>query len=472
MHPPGGTGRPPRPARRGSVDESATIPCELTEAERADSQGAEVLVHSAGWRGRVLSRPEPNEPLLVTGYGRMREWVGPGSHNMYVNRDWMSKARPDVGIGLTVNSAAFGLENDGSAMKITQRPGTVCDSGDSAGYIYWSGHQLDRLVFDVEIGHPDIELVVRSLRYIEGAASVSTIAYSKSGVGTYTGQTAYLTSGDFTGRGIGIYASILTTPSNPVRSDKFVRIFNARLIGRYIPEHDTSVLVRDILGEPASPYITLTPEPFDVMEFDAWSPAARKMSELMKAYHIEYGEYDGLDSDGMPATRPYVFDRPEEPAYLLRLEDCVSLPKIEHARLDELTSGTIVMYRDASNYSKYIEAADSDTTHPLVRMGLTRYGVIDIGSTAAYPYDAAATANADNGRPRIKGEATTDRLLTITGAPADHARVKCGEVVRVEWLGIDARIERIEWRGRYITLTLDNEPYRLDMMLAKLAQRE
>ena len=207
------------------------------------------------------------------------------------------------------------------------------------------------------------------------------------------------------------------------------------------------------------------------MEFQDGTSTNDKMNELMRLYPIEYGWYSAKALDGLDTVIPHVFDRPTTAAYMLRLADCPSLPRLEQALLDELTSGTVVYYRSTSGARLRLELADEDPSHPLVRSGYARWGVVDISDTQDDPVTVGTLANAENGRARIKGDVTTDKLLTINGAPADVARVRCGEMCYVIELGITARIERVEWQGRYVTLTLDSAGYRLDAYLANLAAK-
>ena len=418
------TGHPTMSASRGIGYEAATIPCELTDAERADIQGAVVHVHSTGWRGVVLARPEANEPLLVAGYGKWHGSLNTLGPDMYAKLDWMGDAQPYERVPASANPAAFVLDNPNATMTITQSPGTTCGNGDRAGYGYWYGRPLEALKFDCTIAHADMELRI----YASDAPGLANrLVYTKSGVGTYTNQSATLSEIldiQYVGMGFIVYGWIRTTPSTPSRSDKWVRIFNSKVVGAPTYTFDTLELSKSIIARAsgtslpdAYPYITLTPVSYGSMEFQDGTSTNDKMNELMRLYPIEYGWYSAKALDGLDTVIPHVFDRPTTAAYMLRLADCPSLPRLEQALLDELTSGTVVYYRNTAGARLRLELADEDPSHPLVRSGYARWGVVDINDTQDDPITVATLANAENGRARIKGDVTTDKLLTINGAP-------------------------------------------------------
>ena len=466
------TGHPTMSAARGVGYEAATIPCYLTETERADIQGAVVHVHSTGWRGVVLARPEPNEPLLVSGYGK---WAGSLSKRkvMYAKTDWMSDAEEDNSIPVGSQPSAFELSNPNATMTIAQSPGSVCNAGDHAGYMYWGDTPLNFLRFDCLIAHNDLRLRIYALL---SPGVLGALVYEQDGAGTYTSQGAFFSDA----YGFAVYGYVDVTPSAPSRMDKYVRIYNTKLFGDVVsptiatPQITANILENNI-PEPYyltaaeyAPFTAQTDWDLGVLEFDS-TTANEQFAELMRLAPIEYGWYSEDQAVIGNACVPHVFDRPTTAAYMLRLADCPSLPRLEQATLNELTSGTIVHYTDAAGRSATLTVPDTDPTHPLVALGIPRYGEIDAQAAAATKAAAiGALANAENGRARIKGDVTTDRLLTINGGPADTARVKAGEMCYVAELDITARIERVEWQGRYVTLTLDSAGYRLDAYLAAL----
>lgn len=150
-------------------------------------------------------------------------------------------------------------------------------------------------------------------------------------------------------------------------------------------------------------------------------------------------------------------------------------PRIEMAALDEMTSGVIVRYQRVDGTGTSLTVPDTDPTHPLVALGIVRYGEVTIETTDDLEAAAIAAAyNSAHGRWRVRGSVTVRSLVTITGGVADRHKVRPGEFMRLtgtDMGAVDVRIERITYEGRLITLEFDGGEYRLDRMLAHLRAR-
>lgn len=227
----------------------------------------------------------------------------------------------------------------------------------------------------------------------------------------------------------------------------------------------------------AYPFIQHTAQPLMPLMFDS-TTMNEKFATLMERAPIEYGWYEGLHWDvaTFPVDAfPHVWDRPTAPAYLLPLHSCEELPQLELSSLDEMTSGTYVHYERPDGMKTTYAGPDQDKTHPLVALGIQRYGEV----SAQVDDDTAAgmvawEANAENGRQRVRGSVTVRTLLTIDGAVADLTAVRGGDIVRLtgsEAGAIDVRLLRMTVEGELIKLEFDSGDYRLDALLANLSAR-
>lgn len=465
------TGHPSMTAARGVGYESATIPCDLTDQERVDIQGAVVHVHSTGWHGVVLARPEPNEPLLVSGFGK---WAGSLVPRGVIFADsrldnWRAWV-PDTtyeGDGITPPVLLSG----GWYFGLTK--GVEVGSYANRGMGYYDPRGIDRIEFTWEKTKANTAygLVVYS-----GSADgiITTTLYTNTGTG------ASVIAGSPGDEFFVVALYNAGTAWTPTAGGEGIYVRDLVVYGTGAATIDTSQVAENILdfevplpyyvnGVGRFPFTTHTPTTFESLTYDEGSTCNDKFADLMRRAPIEYGWYSENQQVLGDACIPHVFDRPTAAAYMLRLADCPSLPLLEQATLDELTSGTWVTYANAAGHKRSTFVADTDPTHPLVALGIPRYGYLDIGTAKLADAQAAgAVANAENGRARLKGDVTTARLMTINGAVADTASVKCGEMCYVAELGITARIERIQWHGRYVTLTLDSAGYELDALLARI----
>ncbi|NTW29450.1 MAG: hypothetical protein HGA39_08840, partial [Coriobacteriia bacterium] len=132
---------------------------------------------------------------------------------------------------------------------------------------------------------------------------------------------------------------------------------------------------------------------------------------------------------------------------------------------------------DVNSKELYVDVTDTDPTHPLVALGITRYGDLTVDTTSS---STATTLGqlylADNGRKQVKGTVTTRYVRTNTGADVYLPNIRPGKMVRLLGLPdgyVDCIVKKTTCTGdKIVALELDNAPYSLDIALAQLAKRE
>ena len=276
--------------------------------------------------------------------------------------------------------------------------------------------------------------------------------------------------------------------STPNLSAQGIAVYNIDIRGRDLPAVNSLTVTNDIIDTDIDAPYGLTPvQVYPFIEHSPWvlSPLMfdsttmnEKFATLMERAPIEYGWYEGRhwDSEAFPPDAfPHVWDRSRDPAYLIALSSCEEPPRIEMAALDEMTSGVIVRYQRVDGTDTSLTVPDTDPTHPLVALGIVRYGEVTIETTDDLEAAAIAAAyNTAHGRWRVRGSVTVRSLVTITGGAADRHRVRPGEYMRLTGTdagAVDVRIERITYEGALMTLEFDGGEYRLDRMLAHLRAR-
>jgi len=199
--------------------------------------------------------------------------------------------------------------------------------------------------------------------------------------------------------------------------------------------------------------------------------ASTKIAELAKYAAWDYGWYMELVA-GEPACVPQWVARSTTPDYVVRLDLAVSYD-LDESSFDELVSAVRVNYQTADGRSAFTDVLDTDTTHPLVAQGITRYGDISVQTSSSST--ATAIGNlylAENGREQVKGSIVTRRVMTSTGADVYLPDIRPGKMVRVYGLPDGQRdciLKRVSCTGDTIcTLELDNEPYDLAIALARI----
>lgn len=487
--PVGGTERPLKIEGHPSMSwvrnlgcEKASIPAAREELDALDLQGAVVRIHGAGWWGVVIERPEPGRALSALGYGA---WAGSLDRRAVLYSDnrlssW-SQWQPQGGsggdgitpaiktwtgsgyyIGLTRNVAVGSYANQGISFtdertftrlqmtwlktKANTSYGLVVYSGNTPGVISRTEYTSTGTGATLDLPLPLDTVWVAVAAYNPGVAWTPSLG----------GEGIYVTGLLVTGRDM----SSITTAT--VAED----IINAEVPDPY-----------GVSGIMMYPFTMHTARALSPCHFEASTPN-EKFEELTTRCPIEYGWYDGRHYDRTfgQACFPHIWDRPTAPAYVLLLHSLETPPGLDYARLDEMTSGTMVRYELPDGRTAAVWSSGSDLTHPLVALGIKRIGEVTIQATAAEAQLVADEANAENGRQRVRGSVTLRRgeLKTTTGADADFYGVRPGEIVRL--IGtpngyVDVRIHRATWSGDLMTLELDGSGYRLDALLAQLAAR-
>jgi hypothetical protein len=244
---------------------------------------------------------------------------------------------------------------------------------------------------------------------------------------------------------------------------------------RYTGQTTTAVITDVITDEIPATYLT------DSAAHRAWigtestslneivfaaTDAATKIAEVSKYVAWDFGWYMERVA-GQPTCVPHWAARSTTPDYIVDIAECES-HDIDESGLDELASAVWTTY-DGGAFG----TADTDTAHPLVALGITRYGDLTVSTdTLATAQAAAAQYLADNGRPQVKGSLTTRVLRSAYGVPVYLPDVRPGQMVRLYGLPDGQRdcvIKRITCDGQDLaTVELDNTPYRLDTMLARI----
>jgi len=462
-------GQPRFSSARFGGYEAATIPCLLDDEEHSTVLGATVRIHGVTgivWQGIVTRRPRRGEPLLAQGWG----WCGTLGRRkvLYAKTDFpgkLSEYRPASTYG-----SAFTANIENGTIKIAQSPGTSCSAGDWMAYYYWGDLPLDRLEFTANVAHPDVALRIYSS---DAPMATSTLVYNKTATGSQTGQTADLGGK----RGFLILCYVEVTPSTPSRMDKYVTMSSAVLYGTDVTPLTTANLVTDILENEidvrymptVGGFIEAEPTVIEPLEFDA-TDANTKLREITKYAAYDFGWY----MEGQQCL-PHWTPTSTTPDYVIRIEDAESYD-IDESSLDELVSAVVVKYEDANGTPTTATVMDTDPAHPLVQLGIVRYGEVEAQTaSAATAADIGSLYLSERGRAQVKGSVTTRTVYTATGAPAYLPDIRCGRMALVAFPDGQRQciIERVECVGDSIaTITLDNAGYRLDIALAKLAKNE
>lgn len=467
-------GPPVFSAAQGIGYEAATIPCELSEWEREGVLGATVHIHGTGWRGIVTRRPSDHEPLLARGWG----WCGTLGRRkaLYADTQFLGELMDYTVLGK--NAGAFDCSIAGGVVTMGQAPGTTARSGDYRGYYYRSDVELTKLTFSANVNHADVTLSIRGLD-ASGAPFGTSVA--KTATRTYTGLSFTFDAGTYGFRMI----AICGTASTPSRFDKWVTVYDMVIYGTDVSTVNTGNVALDVITNEIDPlwltqddahraWIESETTAVVPLVFSEDSTANAKFETLAVHAANEYGWYSEL-VNGVEECVPHWFPRSTTPDYVLKVSECESV-QLDESSLDELSSVERVHYETIDGRATYTDVTDTDPTHPLVRLGISRYADVSVQTSSSTTATAIGTlAAAENGRRKVKGSVTTRKLLSITGVLADPYAVRGGQMVRVLGLRggyVDAIVRRVEWCGDMLTLTLDNDGYRLDIALAKLSVRQ
>lgn len=482
-------GHPTFSAARGVGCETASIPVAREELDAPDLQGAVVRIHGAGWWGVIIERPEPGRPLSVLGYGA---WAGSlvkysALYSATRVDDWTSWEGSGDGITpaiQTPNGWYFGITKGVPLTAYANRGVQFYDPRGISPYVVSWTKTKANANYGIVIYEGSSEGVIRS--------TVTTSTDTSGLIEGVPGSAVPGLPSDTTWVAVALYTTAAFTPSAGSEGIYVTVQLWGKTITYALDEEpyeytvlptSTDAVVYDVLMN-AIPLDYRLADPVDIQavaqqhssvdvtpySVDSATPN-EVFADLMVRAPIEYGWYD---RHGVCA--PDIADRTDTPAYILSLDSLETPPSLDYARLDEMTSGTVVNYRAVDGSARALTVPDTDPTHPLVALGITRYDSIDVDTTdAAEAAAIGAAANAENGRMRVRGSVTVrDEMRTIDGAPVDRHRVRPGEMLRL--IGtragtVDVRIHRVTWLGDVMTLELDGSGWRLDAYLASLDAR-
>jgi hypothetical protein len=222
-------------------------------------------------------------------------------------------------------------------------------------------------------------------------------------------------------------------------------------------------------------YIATEATAVEPLVFDSCD-ALTKLTELTKYAAYDYGWYcEPIQGSGSVCV-PHWTARSTTPDYIIGLADAEGYD-LDESALDELASVVRVNHTDPRGRAATTDVTDTDTTHPLVALGITRYHDVSAQTTSTATASAVGTlALAEVGRPQTKGSIVTRYVYTATGAPAYLPDIRPGQMVRVFGLADGKRdciVRRVTCTSdRLASIELDNEGYALEVYLAKLAKRE
>ena len=465
--------------------EAATIPCQLSDEERLNVLGARIRLHGVtgiAWQGICTRRPGRDEPLVAQGWG----WCGTLHRReaYYCDTD-MSPWRETHAVRAGTNGVGRNLDIEVDIREediyFLWAAGRTFPIG-AYNAIFRNIPQTNKCVLTFDWTRPnqnDRYLIVDS-----GVADTGTTVGDRTTFTTQwtqptgsggTSGTATITMTGTLIDAIRIRAGTAaqTTPANT----DGILVSNIKLYN--VPDVttiNTANVITDILtNEIDSDYLAAVGDYIDaeatVVEpliFDSCD-ANTKLAELGK-----YAAYDFYWKMERDLCLPHWTAESATPDYIIREEEAEA-SDLDESSLDELVSVSRVTHPNSRGLTRYTDVTDTDTTHPLVALGITRYG--DVGSQATATAASAAIGTLDvahRGRAQLKGGVTTRTIYTATGAPAYLPDIRCGQMAYVTLPDgpRECIITRVECVGDAIaTVELDNAGYRLDLALASLMQR-
>ena len=199
--------------------------------------------------------------------------------------------------------------------------------------------------------------------------------------------------------------------------------------------------------------------------------ADAKFSELTKYAANTYGWYMERVA-GIPYCVPHWYALSTTPDYVIQL-DRAERYDIDESSIDDLVSAVRVTYQDTIGRTQYLDVTDTDTDHPLVALGITRYGQVSAQTASTATASAIGTVYLqEHARTQAQGSVTTRYVMTANGAEVYLPSIRPGRMCRL--LGLpdgykDCIVKRVTCTGDEVaTIELDNSPYRLDVLLARL----
>lgn len=466
------SGPPSFSSETGIGYKAASIPCILNDEQRLKVLGGRLRIHGESgivWQGIVIRRPGAGEPLEAQGWG----WCGSLGRRkvMYAKTDFLSDMKDFNG----QNWGRFERSIAGGVITIAQSPNTTSAANDGGGYDYRGDTLLTSLTFTAAVNTAALTLYVRGLD-VNGTPQGT--AYSQATPGTFTGQSITFPANTY---GFRVWGQI-TNPASPPDSSVYVGIYSATLMGTALTAVQTRYILADVLsneiattylpaGDAYRAWMAADSTAWDVCEFDSCTATA-KVAEALKHSAYDFGWYQELVA-GQSYCVPHWTAKETTPSLIIRAEECEGVPDIDEAALDELESVERVSYHNINGETVYTDVTDTDASHPLVALGITRYGDVTVDTSSSTTAIAIGTlALSDRGRRQVKGSLTTRVIRTNTGADVYLPDVRPGQMVRLLGLPdgyVDCRIIRATCIGdAKVMLELDNEPYRLDIALAQL----
>lgn len=455
--------------------EQAEVDCELDDEQREKCIGARLRVHGKSgivWQGLVMRRPGRDEPLVAQGWG-VAATLG-RRQVKYCDTALSGWVYQET----TANNQSWSVSPSVDTLQFSVPAGATSGQRTSVRYEIFPAVSSFRLSFTLT----NNASATKMLLWVTDNGSGSTTA-------SYT--TASGTNYDYTGSavtGITLIAQATATNTDAasmVLSDlKFYgasgvttvtthNVFDDIVLNEIVPQRHSSTEYFMPSGTAYYAYVDAEATQIEPLVFESCD-AATKFSELTKYAANAYGWYTESVS-GAPACVPHWTALSTTPDYIVRLDEAEGYD-LDQSALDELASAVRVHYTRPGGQSVYKDVTDADTTHPLVAAGITRYADTYVESTSSATASAVGvTYLAENGRSATKGSVTTRYVYSSTGASAYLPDVRPGRMVRIYGLPdgqVDCIIKRVSMTGDAVAvIELDNDPYRLDITLAKLAKR-
>lgn len=464
--------------------EAADIRCQLSDEERMACLGARVRIHGqigVVWQGIVLRRPGRDEPLVAKGWGwcatlgrrealfcdtRLSEW----QERTYENRN-----------------TKIEVSYDSHAIRFQMASGVELGTGANGAYRFVPSTTVGKVTFSWE--RPNLAVALKLYIGLQSGFTASTgleatwteVWARVSGSGEYTGSESVAISQEFDALMLQVNAPSDYTPGSDVNAH-----FSAvKVYGTAVATCDTGNVFTDIIdNEIDTDYLragtdvrawiadeTTTVEP---LVFDSCD-AQTKLAELSKYAAYDYGWYcENVQGSGSVCV-PHWTARSTTPDYVLDLAQAESYD-LDESALDELASVIRVNYSDIAGRALTTDVTDTDTTHPLVALGITRYADVSAQTTSTVTASAVGVlAVAEMGRQQTKGTVLTRYVYTSTGAPAYLPDIRSGQMVRVFGLPDgyrDTTVRRVTCSSdKLANIELDNEGYSLAIALARLEKR-
>jgi len=480
--------------------EQATVECELSDEERAWVRGGRLRVHGDTgivWQGIVIRRPGRGEPLLASGWG----WCTTLGRRAVVYCDTRTSAWMET--GRQSRTSAWSLTSDFNRLYITTTTASadaVYDSG--AGTAKWTTANYQGWVYDfgasanwarvtgtyevnawASYGQMDVYAGVHnptasaadepvtwggSLDNVTGSAG-TTQAMDASATSVRYLMFQFSPTGDAVPAAN--YGISVTNPkvygasgvTSPTTHNVFEDILDHEVDTDYLPS-----------GSAYRAWVGAEATVIEPLLFES-SDAKSKLDTLTEHVANCWGFYMERVAGVGPACVPHWSPLSTTPDYIVRLDEAESFD-MDEAGIDELYSAVRVRYRSESGTDLNKDMLDTDTSHPLVAAGITRYGDVSLDTSSSATASAVGLVFlAEKGRARGKGRVTTRRILDVNGAEVYAPDVRPGKMVRLYGLPdgqMDCIVLRATCKGdSVLTLELDSTSYRLDVMLARLAKR-